>query len=107
MPESYRIDGRWGFRKDCAWWAFRRVSQLAKFRWQAMSKDIEKVWMGIEEKAYKDQESIEEEALRLYKQNPKKAREFLTKYCLEMANNAVKSYWKLGDDLWGRYTNLF
>ena len=107
MPESYRIDGRWGFRRDCAWWAFRRVSQLAKFRWQVMGKDIKKVWMGIEEKAYKDQESIEEEALRLYKQNPKKAREFLTKYCLEMAKNAVKSYWKLGDDLWGRYTNLF
>ena len=83
MPESYRIDGRGGFRKDCAWWAFRRVSQLAQFRWQVMRKDIEKVWMGIEEKAFKDQESIEEEALRLFKQSPKKAREFLTKYCLQ------------------------
>ena len=72
-----------------------------------MSKDIEKVWMGIEEKAYKDQESIEEEALRLFKQSPKNAQEYLTKYCLEVANNAVQSYWKLGDDLWGRYTNWF
>ncbi len=107
MPESYRIDGRWGFRRDCAWWAFRRVSQLAKFRWQVMRKDIEKVWMGIEEKAYKDQESIEEEALRLFKQSPKNAQEYLTKYCLEVANSAVQSYWKLGDYLWGRYTNLF
>ena len=107
MPESYRIDGRWGFRRDCAWWAFRRVSQLAKFRWQDMRKDIEIIWMGIEEKAYKDQESIEEEALRLFKQSPKNAQEYLTKYCLEVANNAVQSYWKLGDDLWGKYTNLF
>ncbi len=107
MPDSYRIDGRWGFRKDCAWWAFRRVSQLAKFRWQAMSKDIEKVWIDIEEKAFKYQESFEEEALEIFKQNPKNTREFLTKYCLEVANNAVQSYWKLGDDLWGRYTNLF
>jgi dipeptidase len=107
MPESYRIDGRGGFRRDCAWWAFRRVSQLAKFRWQVMIKDIEKAWMEIEEKAYKDQKSIEEEALRLFKQSPKNAREYLTKYCLEVANNAVRSYWKLGDDLWGRYTNSF
>ncbi len=72
-----------------------------------MRKDIKKVWFEIEEKAFKDQESIEEEALRLYKQNPKKAQEFLTKYCLKMANNAVKSYWKLGDDLWGKYTRFF
>ena len=72
-----------------------------------MSKDIEKVWIEIEEKAFKDQESIEEEALRLYKQNPKNAQKFLTKYCLEVANNAVQSYWKLGDDLWGGYTRFF
>jgi len=107
MPESYRIDGRWGFRTDCAWWAFRRVSQLAQFRWQLMSKDIKKVWFEIEEKAFKDQESIEKEASGLFKQNPQKAKEFLTKYCLELANKTVQSYWKLGDDLWGRYTRYF
>ena len=72
-----------------------------------MSQDIEKVWIEIEGKAFKDQENIEEQALGLYRKNPKDAREFLTKYCLEVANKAVQSYWKLGDDLWGRYTNLF
>ncbi len=107
MPKSYRVDGRKGFRRDCAWWAFRRVSQLAQFRWQLMSQDIEKVWKKIEEKTFTDQAEIEEEALRLYKQSPKKAREFLTKYCNDLANKAVKAYWKLGDDLWGRYTQYF
>jgi dipeptidase len=107
MPESYRVDGRRGFRRDCAWWVFRRVSQLAQFRWQLMSQDIEKVWKKIEEKTFTDQAEMEEEALRLYKQNPKKAREFLTKYCHDIANKAVKAYWKLGDDLWGRYTQYF
>ena len=72
-----------------------------------MSLDIEKVWSEIEETAFKNQESIEEEALRLFKQNPVSAQEYLTKYCHEVANNAVQSYWKLGDDLWGRYTNSF
>jgi dipeptidase len=107
MPESYRVDGRRGFRRDCAWWAFRRVSQLAQFRWQVMSQDIEKVWKKIEEKTFADQAEMEEEVLRLYKQNPKKAREFLTKYCHDIANKAVKAYWTLGDDLWGRYTQYF
>ena len=72
-----------------------------------MIQDIEKVWKGIEDKAFADQEKIEQEALALYEQNPEKAREFLTQYCLEMANNAVAAYWKLGDDLWSKYTRYF
>ena len=107
MPESYTVDGRWGFRRDCAWWAFRRVSQLALFRWQIMVNDIEKVWQEIEEKAFTDQEKIEAEALRLYKQDPRQAKEFLTKYSHEIANKTVDAYWKLGDELWGKYTNYF
>jgi dipeptidase len=107
MPESYMIDGRWGFRRDCAWWAFRRVSQLALFRWQEMTKDIEAVWKPMEEKAFADQQKIEGEALRLYKENPEKAKEFLTKYCNELANKAVEAYWKLGDELWAKYTYKF
>jgi dipeptidase len=49
------VDGRECFRRDSAWWAFRRVSQLALFRWQIMSKDIKKVWEEIEEKAFAEQ----------------------------------------------------
>jgi dipeptidase len=107
MPESYMVDGRRGFRRDCAWWAFRRVSQLALFRWQEMTKDIEAVCKPIEEKAFADQQKIEEEALRLYKENPEKAKEFLTKYCIDLANKSVEDYWKLGDELWARYTYRF
>jgi len=101
------VDGREGFRRDCAWWAFRRVSKLALFIWQKMTKDIEQVWRGIEEESFSDQQKIEEEALRLYKNDPKKAQEFLTDYCLNVANQAVDSYWKLGDDLWSKYARYF
>jgi dipeptidase len=80
MPASYMVDGRWEFSRDCAWWAFRTVSKLALFRWQEMTQDIEKVWRGIEEKAFADQAKFEEEALALYKKDPKKAREMLTRY---------------------------
>jgi len=107
MPASYMIDGRRKFGRDCAWWAFRRVSQLALFRWQEMTKDIEAVWKPIEDKAFTDQQKIEEEALRLYKENPEKAKKFLTKYCVDLANKTVEAYWKLGDELWAKYTNRF
>jgi dipeptidase len=107
MPASYMVDGRAKFRRDSAWWAFRQVSQLAFFRWQDMVKDIEKVWRPIEEKAWADQERVEAEAVALYKQDPAKARAYLTKYSHDMANGAVDAYWKLGEDLWSKYTNLF
>lgn len=107
MPASYVVDGRAKFRRDCAWWAFRQVSQLATLRWQDMVKDVQRVWQPIEEKAFAEQAKTEEEALRLYKQDPAKAREFLTKYSQDIANGAVDAYWKLADDLWTRYTNFF
>ena len=72
-----------------------------------MTKDIEKVWQEIEEKAFSDQQKIEQEAMRLFQKNPKKARKFLTKYCHEIADKAVKRYWILGDELWTKYTYKF
>jgi dipeptidase len=107
MPASYLVDGRAKFRRDCAWWAFRQPSQLAFLRWNEMVRDIEKVWKPIEEKAFGQQAKVEEEALRLYKQDPQKAREFLTRYSQQVANDAVAAYWKLADDLWTKYTNFF
>ncbi|HNV03359.1 MAG TPA: C69 family dipeptidase [Vicinamibacterales bacterium] len=107
MPERYMVDGRTKFRRDSAWWAFRQVSQLAFLRWQPMVKDIEAVWRPIEDKAWANQAAVEAEALALYQQDPAKARVFLTKYSHEVANGAVDAYWKLAEDLWSKYTNLF
>jgi dipeptidase len=107
MPASYMVDGRARFRRDCAWWAYRQASQLATLRWQAMVKDVQNVWEPIETKAFENQAKVEEEAVRLYKQDPAMAREYLTRYSHEVANGAVDAYWKLADDLWTKYTNYF
>jgi len=107
MPASYEIDGRAEFRRDCAWWAFRRVSKLALFRWQEMIGTIEAVWSPIEEKVFADQKKVEAEAMALYKKNPTEAKAFLTRYSLDLANQAIDAYWQLGDDLWSKYNNKF
>jgi dipeptidase len=107
MPASYTLDGRREYRRDCAWWAFRTVSKLALFRWQEMTKDIEKVWRPIEDKAFGGQAAFEAEALALWKQDPGKARELLTKYCLDQADQAVAAYWKLADTLWVKSSGDF
>ncbi len=107
MPGSYMVDGRWAFSRECAWWAYRTVSRLANFRFQEMSQDIEKVWKPIEDKAFADQARFEEEALALYTKDPKKARDLLTRYSQDLADKAVAAYWKLGDDLWLKYSGTF
>jgi len=107
MPESYMVDGREKFRRDCAWWAFRRVSQLCGFRYQDMSKDTEKVWKEIENQAFDKQLEFEEKLVEMYKKDPEKAIEILTKYSVDLANGAVEKYWQLGDDLWSKYTRYF
>jgi dipeptidase len=107
MPAAYEVDGRWGYRRDCAWWAFRTVSKLALFRWQEMAKDIEQVWRGIEDRAYADQARVEAEAAALLAKDPAKARDYLTKYSVSTAEAAVAAYWKLADELWGKYAAQF
>jgi dipeptidase len=107
MPASYMVDGRRDYRRECAWWAYRTVSKLALFRWQEMTRDIEKVWRPIEDRAFGGQAAFEAEALALWKKDPGKARELLTKYCLDQADQAVAAYWKLAGELWVKYSGDF
>jgi len=105
MPDAYLVGGRAGYRTDCAWWAFRRASKLSYFRYEEMKGDLQAVWEPIETDAFARQAEIEAEALRLYRQSPRAAEDFLTRYCHDLADRTVAAYWQLGDDLWSRYNS--
>ena len=107
MPESYMVDGRREFSRDCGWWAFRRASKLSYFRYQQMAPVLQEVWEPIEAEAFGRQASVEEEALALFRQDPALAEAFLTEYSVGLANRTVERYWLLGDQLWVRFNNMF
>jgi dipeptidase len=107
VPDSFLVDGREKYRRDCAWWAFRQASKLSYIRYQEMKEDLKKVWQPIEAQAFANQKATEEEALRLYQADPAQATEFLTRYSHGIANRAVEDYWKLGEFLWSKYNNDF
>jgi len=107
LPKSYKINGREKFRRDCAWWAFNRVSELSAQRWGDMRVDVRKVWDKYEKKALNTQKEIETKALSLYNQNRDKAIEYLTGYTNDFCNEIVKAYWELGDLLWTKYYGKF
>jgi len=72
-----------------------------------MTQDIYRVWHKIEDQLFQEQPNIEEKALSLYQKDPSKARQFLTEYCIQQAEEAVAAYWELGDDLWVKYSRYF
>lgn len=107
MPDSYMVDGREKYRKDCAWWAFRQVSQLCYFRFQEMTQDVEKVYREIENAAFGNQAEFEKNVLEVYSKDKAKAKKMLTEYSVKTAEDAVNRYWNLAEELWSKYTNKF
>lgn len=107
MPATYMVDGRREFSRDCAWWAFRRASKLSYFRYQEIKGVLEAVWRPMEEEYFARQAEVEAEALELYRADPARAEAFLTEYSHGLANAAVERWWRLGDEIWVRFNNVF
>lgn len=104
LPRSYGTGTcQWEFNKESAWWAFEFVKDLADQKFCYMIKDINAVQERIEGKQFAMQPAIEQAALTLYKTDPKLAREYLTNYCVNNANNVVNEWWKLSEDLIAKY----
>ena len=49
---------------------------------------------------------IDKQAADLYAKSPVKAREFLTKFCLDNAQKVVAGWWELGDKLLVKYNHF-
>lgn len=108
VPKSFKTPGREkGFTRESAWWAFNRLGTLTAQRWGDMRKDVEAIWQPWQAELFENQAAVEAEALKLLQQNPAKGREYLTKYGIDWGNKVVERAWKLGDELWTKYDELF
>jgi len=96
-----------GFSRESAWWAFNRLGTLTAQRWGDMRVDVTKVWSKWQSELFRNQDSIEKKALTLYKTNPEQAHILLTNYSNKWSDKIFKKAWKLGDDLWTKYDELF
>lgn len=108
VPKSFKKPGRAeGYSRGSAWWAFNRLSTLTAQRWGDMRHDVDAAWKPMQRKLFEEQKSIDLQAMKYYRQIPGKVKQFLTKYSIENAQNAVDSAWKLGDFLWNKYDEKF
>lgn len=109
LPLPYKTPGRPnGYTTESAWWAFNRLGTLAAQRWGDMRHDVDRTWEPIQNELFMNQEAVEKTALELYQQNKiRKMTEFLTAYTNKWGTTVVDRAWKLGDELWTKYDELF
>ena len=95
LPDDYKTDGRTtGFSRRSAWWAYRQVATIAAHRWGDMRNDVAAVRDPLQERFLSEQKAIAEKAAELFKQDPAKARAFLTETTRQACRQATESYWK-------------
>ena len=93
------------FSWDSAFWIYNWVADMIRPRYSLMIEDMRNVQNGLENTFEQAQSGEETAAMKLYNEDPEKAKEFLTNYTHMTAQSAVDSWKKLGEFLIVRYND--
>jgi len=93
------------YDENSARWVYDFVDNLLYLKWQNAWQDVKPVRDSLENKIFNEIPEIDKQALALYKENPDKAKEYLTKYTWDKMDELVKEYRKLRYELLVKYTN--
>ncbi len=93
------------FDQQSAWWAFNFVANWATLKYSYIIKDIKEKQSELELEEIESLKVMDEEALKIYKEDPAKAREMLTEYSKTQANKVVKEWWELAWKLVAKYSD--
>jgi dipeptidase len=106
LPPSYQFGDHWEFDRRVARWAFDYVDFHTYVAYSHAIQDVREAQKRWELAAFERTQDIDATALKLYKESPEKAKEYLTRYSNDNANTVVNAWWKLGDDLLVKYNHL-
>jgi dipeptidase len=105
VPQSFATGTLQRFSWDSAWWVFNFVANIANLKYSYMIKDIQQVQRELEETAVALQPSIEGTAVTLLESNPELMRRYLTSYSVGHAEEVVRRWRELGEELLTRYND--
>lgn len=105
IPDSWTIFNRTKFSLEADRWAFMLADDLVNRRYQDAIQDLKAVRDPLQAEFFANQEAVEKKALELYKEDPMKAKQYLTEYTHEAMAKATKAYWDLNWELIAKYTN--
>lgn len=105
VPECYRVGNGdlMHFSWTSAFWIHNWVANMAYARYEPMIADIRPVQTSLEKMYDQQQAMVDREAMRLLKEDPAKARAFLTDYTVNTADNSVARWKRLGEYLLVKY----
>jgi dipeptidase len=83
LPENFQKGSPENYENSFAWWPFNIVSNWISFWHNYSIADVLSKQAELENLAFSQQTSVEKKALSLYQVNPKAAKNYLTKYCME------------------------
>lgn len=93
------------FSWDSAFWIYNWVADMIRPRYSLMIDDMRAVQNELEDTFESAQSGIESAALKLYQENPAKAKDFLTNYTDMTARTTVDRWKKLAEFLIVRYND--
>jgi dipeptidase len=91
------------YSDDAAFWAFNKVANMCYLRYNYMVKDVKKLQTELTEKFASNTIAIDKAAQILYAENPDKAREFLTNYSCQQADDVTRQWNELSNFLLVKY----
>ncbi|RPH34216.1 MAG: peptidase [Bacteroidales bacterium] len=105
VAETYNTYNPDKYDEKSARWAIDFVDNLANLSFQSIAKNVRTIRDPFEAEMFNNQKSIEDEALALYKKDPKSAQEFLTNYSNGKMNRVTEMFLNLRDQIITKYTN--
>jgi len=95
VPESYAVGNgdMMTFSENSGFWVFNQLTNFAYTRTSLMISEIQKKQSELEDGYMEETTKVDKEAETLYKNSPKKAIEYLTRFSVNAGNNTV-SQWK-------------
>jgi len=83
-------EGTYDYDPNHAWWTFRKLQDMVNRDYQSHIEKAHKVWDEFEARLFADQESIEDEAMRILSGDKKLGRDYLTDYSKNVAKKAAE-----------------
>ena len=105
VPETFAVGNGdlLTYSDNSAFWAFNFVSNFAYLRYNIMIDDIKKKQASLEKGFIEKVKQVDEKAMVLYKEDPEKARAYVTNFSVDAGNHTVAEWKKLGQYLLVKY----
>lgn len=105
VAETYNTYDPNKYDEKSARWAIDFVDNLANLRFQDIANDVRAVRDPFEAEMFNNQKAVEDEAMSLYKKDPKLAQEYLTKYSNSKMDRVTEMFLNLRNQIIVKYTN--